>query len=541
LLYYGRMNLRFLLPVSLAISVVAGAQTTADNAKPAVPPPATSAAPAAAHDPLVDARALMSKKQFAEAATAFQAILAKDPSSPEANAGLVRSLLRGHKLDEAEEAAKKAVAAAPNAAMVHAAAGDVAFRVGKFADTEAEYRAALKLDANSARAQFGMGRMFQMVSMNKRAKETFAKAHELDPNDDQITQYWLETLPYAERLEQVKKIAGNHPTPQESARIELLTAVAKKKPWVLTTEIKPTEIKMLPYGSSQVGAFTGHSEGVANIHKGFALGVRFNDRVSADILLDTGAGGFVIGRKLAERIGVVKVADTFIGGIGDKGPVSGYIGWVDKIRIGGVEFKDCLVEVSSKGDVVDESGLMGTDVFEKFLVTLDFKEWRLLLAPLPNNPNAASQDDEWQDRYVAPDMQGYTKIWRFGHLLVLPVVVSDKAVGNFALDTGANGNLISPKLARQVTKLNYEGYRMKGLSGDVKEVLNGDKAILQFAKMRVQSADIPVVSIGGTGGQDGTELEGLIGIRTLVQMKMTIDYRDGLVNLSVYDFRPARE
>src|SRR5689334_23051894 len=332
------MNLRFLLPLSLAMSVAAaGAQTTADNAKPAVPAPtANSAASAAASDPLVDARLLMSKKQFVEAAAAFQAILAKNPSSPEANAGLVRSLLRGHKLDEAEEAAKKGVAAAPNSAMLHAAAGDV------------EYRAALKLDANSARAQFGMGRMFQMVSMNKRAKETFAKAHELDPNDDQISQYWLETLSYAERLEQVKKMAGDHPTPQESARIELLTAVAKKKPWVLTTEIKPTEIKMLPYGSSQVGAFTGHSEGVANIHKGFALGVRFNDRVSADILLDTGAGGIVLGRKLAERIGVVKVADTFIGGIGDKGPVSGYIGWVDKIRIGGVEFKDCLVEVSSK-------------------------------------------------------------------------------------------------------------------------------------------------------------------------------------------------
>ena len=537
----GRMNVRFLLPICLA--GFAAAQTTADNAKPAVPPAASSAASAAAPapDPLVDARALMSKKQFAEAATAFQAILSKSPNSAEAHAGLVRSLLRGHKLDEAEEAAKKAVAAAPNSAMVHAAAGDVAFRAGKFADTEAEYRAALKLDANSARAQFGMGRMYHMVSLNKRAKETFAKAHQLDPEDEQIFEYWVETLPYAERLEQLKKMAGDHPTAQESARIELLTAMAKKKPWVLTTEIKPTEIKMFPYGNSQVGVFTGHSEGVANVHKGAGVSVKFNDRVSANMLLDTGAGGIIIGHKLAEKIGVVKVADTFIGGIGDKGPVSGYIGWVDKIRIGGVEFKDCLVEVSSKGDIVDQSGLMGADVFEKFLVTLDFKEWRLLLAPLPNNPNAASQDDEWQDRYIAPDMQGYTKIWRFGHFLVLPVVVSDKAVGNFALDTGADSNLISPRLARQVTKLNYEGYHMKGVSGDVKEVLNGDKAILQFAKMRVQSADIPVVAFGGTGGQNGTELEGLIGIRTLIQMKMTIDYRDGLVNLAVYDFRPARE
>ena len=149
----------------------------------------------------------MSKRQFPEAAAAFQAILAKNPASAEAHAGLVRSLLRGHKLDEAEEAAKKALAAAPNSAMVHAAAGDVAFRAGRFADTEAEYRAAVKLDANSARAQFGMGRVLQMVSMNKRAKEAFAKAHQLDPDDGQIFEYWLETLPYAEQLDAVKKSA----------------------------------------------------------------------------------------------------------------------------------------------------------------------------------------------------------------------------------------------------------------------------------------------------------------------------------------------
>jgi Tfp pilus assembly protein PilF/predicted aspartyl protease len=526
-----------LLPV-LFLAVFAAAQTVAENAKPVTTAPANSAA---APDPLLDARTLMNKRQYAEAAAAFQAILAKSPNSAEAHAGLVRSLLHEYKLDEAEEAAKKALEAAPSAAIVHAASGDVAFRAGRFADSEAEYRGALKLDPNSARGQFGMARMLQMVSMNKRAKDTFAKAHQLDPDDQQIFEYWLETLPYTEQLEQVKKKAGEHPSEREKAHLDFLSAVAKKKPWVLTSEIKPTEIKMLPYGHSLVGVDTGSHVGAATVRKGFALNVKFNDRVSEDILLDTGAGGLLLGRKLAEKIGVVKIADTFFGGLGDQGPVRGYIGWIDKIKIGSVEFKDCLVEVSSKSDVVDESGLMGADIFDKFLVTLDFKEWKFLLNPLPNNPNAASQDDEWQDRYIAPEMQAYTKIWRFGHLLLLPVVVSDKAMGNFALDTGADSNLISPRLARQVTKLNYDGSRMRGISGDVKEVLNGDKAILQFAKMRVQSADIPVVGVGGTGGPGGTELAGLIGIRTLVQMKMTIDYRDGLVNLAVYDFKPARE
>jgi tetratricopeptide (TPR) repeat protein/predicted aspartyl protease len=535
-----RMKSSLLLAVCLAAS--ATAQTTADNAKPAVPPAASSATSSAAPDPLVDARLLMSKSQFAEAAAAFQAILAKNPSSPEANAGLVRSLLRGHKLDEAEEAAKKAVAAVPNSATVHAAAGDVAFRAGKFADTEAEYRAALKLDANSARAQFGMGRMFQMVSMNKRAKETFAKAHQLDPEDEQIFEYWAETLPYAEQLEAIKESAGDHPTDAEANRIKYLTALASKQSWILTSELKPTELKALPYGKELTGVYDISRSGPMNISKGYGLQVKFNDRASAVLLLDTGAPGITIGRKLAEKAGAAKIADSRIGGIGDQGSTLSYEAWVDKITIGSVEFHNCVVTVSSKNNIADEAGLIGADVFRRFLVTLDFREQKVLLAPLPKNPNAASDDDPAQDRYIAPEMQSFTKFYRFGHDIVVPVVVNDKAVGNFILDTGADLNIMSPKLASQVTKARADGdYTMKGVSGKVQEVLTGQKAILQFAKMRIESHDLPVFSTDNISASEGTEIAGFIGIRTLVQMKMAIDYRDGLVNFEVYEFKKAHE
>lgn len=538
----GRMNVRFLLPICLA--GIAAAQTTADNAKPAVPPAANSAASAAAPapDPLVDARALMSKKQFAEAAAAFQAILSKSPNSAEAHAGLVRSLLRGHKLDEAQEAAKKAVAAAPNSAMVHSAAGDVAFRSGNFGDTEAEYRAALKLDANSARAQFGMGRMYQMVSMNKRAKEAFAKAHQLDPEDEQIAEEWLESLPFSEQLEQVKKMAGDHPIGSEANRIAYLTAVSQKKPWVLASELKPTELKVLPYGRELTGVYDINRSGPMNISKGYGLQVKFNDRASAVLLLDTGAGGITIGRKLAEKAGAVRIADTRIFGIGDKGSVESYIAWIDKINIGSVEFHNCTVVVSSKNNIADEAGLIGPDVFEKFLITLDFREQKALLSPLPANPNAASADDEWQDRYIAPEMQGFSKFYRFGHDIVVPVIVNDKALGNFIVDTGADINSLSPKFAAQVTRASADGdYRMSGVSGSVQQVLTGKKAILQFAKMRIESHDLPVFTTESISASEGTEIAGFIGIRTLVQMKMKIDYRDGLINLEVYEFRKATE
>ncbi|MGZ4879006.1 MAG: aspartyl protease family protein [Candidatus Angelobacter sp.] len=524
--------------LALCLAASAAAQTTADSVKPIPPVAADAAALAGAKEPLLAARALMKKGQLKDAAAAFKALVEKDPTLAEAHAGLVRCLLRSNQLDEADGAGKKALAALPSSALVHAVVGDVAFRSGNFGDAEKEYRAALKIDTNSARAVYGMGRMLQMVSMNKRAKENFARAHQLDPEDGQITRHWLDTLPYADQLEQLKEMDVD---PDEKANSHrYLTALAGKKPWVLASEIKPMEIKMPQYGR-KVEYVYDVDRSPKTISKGFGLRVTFNDRASADLLLDTGSGGITIGRKLAEKAGAVKIADTWIGGIGDKGAVESYEAWVDKINIGGLEFHNCVVTVSSKNDVLDDAGLIGTDIFDKFLVTLDFHEQKMLLAPLPKNP-AGSEDGKWQDRYIAPEMQGFTKFYRFYHDIVVPVVVNDKATGNFILDTGAELTTMNKKLATQVMKATADDdYRIKGVSGSVSQVLTGQKAILQFAKMRIESHDLPVFSFDNTSANEGTEIAGLIGIRVLAQMKMTIDYRDGLVNLEVYEFKKARE
>ena len=120
----------------------------------------------------------------------------------------MRSFLRSHQLTEAEEAGKQAIQAAPLLSLVHATYGDVNFTIGQMGVAEAEYRAALKLDANAARGLYGMGRMYSMVSMHKRAKEVFAKAHEADPKDSQIYEAWVASLPEAEQLEKVKAVVA---------------------------------------------------------------------------------------------------------------------------------------------------------------------------------------------------------------------------------------------------------------------------------------------------------------------------------------------
>ncbi|HJX83664.1 MAG TPA: aspartyl protease family protein, partial [Candidatus Angelobacter sp.] len=328
-------------------------------------------------------------------------------------------------------------------------------------------------------------------------------------------------------------------SPRGKQRIAFLEAAVQKKPWQLVGGIRPIEIRTAPYGRKDVAnkAMTGGR----TVAEGFGLQVKFNDRASSLLLLDTGAHGILIGRGLAEKAGVVKFADASFGGIGDKGEVEAYWAWADKITIGGLEFHNCTVLVSSKSNVADGAGLIGPDIFQDFLVTLDFKQQRVLLSPLPRNPNAPANEDDPTDRYIAPEMQEYTKIYRFGHDLVIPVLVSDKVWGNFILDTGAGTTSITPQLAAQITKVSDQGnYSIRGVSGSVARVQEGDKAILQFGKVRARSDDLPVFD-HHISNDETTEIGGFISIKTLVQMKMTIDYRDGLVNFEVYEFQKARE
>lgn len=535
------MIFRILLAIALLGSAVA--QSAGSPKETAANRPPAAKAETASADPMESARAMMKSGKYVDAAAAFKLLVEKDPTSEEAQTGLMRSLLHAQKLDDAEAAAAKALTAVPKSASVHATVGDVLLRDGKLGEAEAEYRAALKFNGDSARAWFGVGRIYDIVYMRKHARDAFAKAHSLDPDDEEIFNHWLDTLSYAEQVEALKKHVGDHPTERQSQYLKLLEQVAQKKPFSVAGDIKHTELKLQPYGRELAMVdFVANQEGARPVSKGFALQVKFNDRASAMLLVDTGAEGITIGRRLAEKIGVVRIANSYIGGIGDKGPVEGYLGLVDKIEIGNIEFHNCIVEVSSRNDLVDQAGLLGPGIFKDYLITFDWKAQKMLLAPLPRNPAGDGSDGEPQDRYIAPEMQSFTKAYRFGsdHIFI-PVVVSDKVLGTFMLDTGADSNLVTPRIANQVTKSTYEGDYIKGVSGSVSQVLNGDKAILQFAKMRVRSDDIPIINFGGTSRSFGTELGGLIGIRTLVQMKMTIDYRDGLVDLQVYEFKKARE
>jgi len=172
----------------------------------------------------------------------------------------------------------------------------------------------------------------------------------------------------------------------------------------------------------------------SNHLRGYGLDVNING-VLAHLMLDTGAGGILIDRKIAEKANVAQIVHTDVHGIGDRGPAGGYIGAAGSIQIGDLEFTDCRVEVMESRSVGGGDGLIGGDVFAHFLVDIDSPHGKFRLSELPPRPDepaaqaaleaGGSPELNFHDRYIAPEMKTYSRIFRFGHLLLIPTALND--------------------------------------------------------------------------------------------------------------------
>ena len=282
-------------------------------------------------------------------------------------------------------------------------------------------------------------------------------------------------------------------------------------------------------------------------------------------MLDTGASGILVKRSIAEHAGISKISETKVWGIGNKGRKNAYIGIADSIKIGELEFHNCPIEVMESRSVAEEDGLIGADVFEKFLVDIDFPEEKLKLSELPKRPGEPeaklalkSEDDDSdddspadspkstdaktpapfsgpQDRYIAPEMQSYSRIFRFGHDLLVPTGIGNVPNKLFLMDTGSMFNAISPAAAREVTKVHADGDTIvKGISGRVDKVYTANKAVLRFGNLRQENQDITAFDTKRISDGVGTEVSGFLGFVMLRFLDIKIDYRDALIDFQ-YD------
>jgi len=195
----------------------------------------------------------------------------------------------------------------------------------------------IKSGHQAARAYLGLARVRWAISMNKTAKAFIDKAHGIDP-DDRIFRVWIETL---KRSEGLKYYESYLPTLTTRIRTNAVT------PEIYLSYLKERQSNTAVLSPGEQGYEYSDAAGSSVLDpthlRGYGLSVGLNG-TRANIMLDTGAGGIVVKRKIAERQNH-QVIETKIWGVGDKGRKNAYIGIARSIRIGELEFQDCPVEV----------------------------------------------------------------------------------------------------------------------------------------------------------------------------------------------------
>ncbi len=506
---------------------------------------------------------------YDRAASLYREALQKTPDDPDRLAGLAEVLLRQQKVADADSLVAAAIAKSPASVVLLTALGEVQYREGTpWLASESALKAA-KADPCYPRLHLLNARILRLNSSYASAAKELNLAHSLDPLDPDVHRLWLETLPLPRRIAELEAYlesnTGDDAEDLGNARsyLEFLKRELAEphKACRLVSDASVTEI---PFIGMMGDSHTVHF---------FGLDVKL-DGHDAHLQIDTGASGLVINRSVAEHAHLTKLATGTAGGIGGNGETASYTAYVSSIRIGGLEFKDCQVEVIDSRNMQDIGGLIGMDVFSNFLVTLDFPLRKLALGALPKRPDdsatarpaletaqSGSRDDDPDDqeqtaspassgtkqedtviaargphdRYIAPEMKDWTRVYRAGHNLIVPTALNGSPPKLFILDTGAFATTISPSVARSVTKVRGgSNIEVHGVSGTVDKVSSADNIEFKFGNLRQKVTDVVAFESPTISKYTGMEIAGFIGATTLGQVAMSIDYRDGLVKF-VYD------
>jgi tetratricopeptide (TPR) repeat protein len=466
--------------------------------------------------------------------------LETSPQPALAYTGLTRAYLKKKDPTNAYAAAAKAIELAPNMADAKVARGEAYFRQGKIPEAEADFVTVINSGAENARAYLGLARVSQTISLYHREKQMIDKARSLDPKDPDITRMWMGTLTTSERIQALRDYLAQETDDDSEARTNLeqqLDYLQKLPPNPVQRCRIVSKINETTIALEQLLENPTHL-------RGYGLTVKFNG-APARLMLDTGAPGILIDRKLAEKAGVQRVAESSLRGVGDKGAVKGYIGHVDKIQIGDLEFADCDVKVSEQSSVIGNDGLIGAVEFSRFLVELDMPNQKMHLSQLPLRPNETATEAglesevdrssaaRFSDRYIAPEMQSYTRIFRISHMLLIPTTLSDTVSKLFLIDTGSLFNIISPDAAREVTRVSADSrVHVKGVSGNVEKVFSSDDLTMKFANIQQRNLDVISVDTTNISNNAGTEVSGTLGFAMLRLLDIKIDYRDGLISFA---------
>jgi predicted aspartyl protease len=475
-----------------------------------------------------------------------RAALKKDSADRLAHLSLVRALIGTDKVDEAQKEVDAWTSSAAQEPYAIVAAGELRHAEGYWLESYALMLKALKLDPCLPTAYAGLAAYESASGYRLTARKHLTLAHQLDPANREYELDWIFTLPLSEQILNLQSFLDrqNDLTDKQSRALHLKLGSLKAESGhacELAASDGPAHIPMVPmYAPYRVGVAA------------YGIEIAFNGKKRV-LQIDTGASGFVLTRTGATALGLSPIEKSLVDGFGSGGGTSTLLQQANSVHIGGLEFKDCVVQSLAVNGVLgggnqigerldDTDGIVGSDIFSRYLVTLDYIRHEIRLDPLPQQAASSSgpidalggrTDPDWMqiDRVVPPSMDSWTKVYRNGHELIMPARLSRAGEGGsqqlFIIDTGAESNLIDTAVAKQITHANESDNGLMGLGGGIVRLSETGKFVLDFAGLRLPVSSMDAINLPPHGG-----ISGFLGYPTLSQLVMQIDYRDDLVHLT---------
>ena len=325
---------------------------------------------------LRDAEKELFAARYNAAAQLYSKALQRDRTEPLAYYGLVRALIEDHRSQEAYAAAEDALRSSPQTAGAQTAAGLAAYRRGDLAKAEGYFHAALRLDTEYAGALSGLASVNRAVSRFKTSRDLLLAAYRRSPGDPELMLARANTLKGAEHvaaLREALSILDPDSEPARGLRAHIASdlAIGERKLRRLTSLYVASRIKLFRILDGP------------SILRGIGMRVQLNRRQTLRLMLDTGASGISVSPKVAEHAGLELLGDqtSDTKGIGDQRAQASYRYLASELRVGEVVFADYPVSVFRSAQSPDYDGLIGADVFQRFLITIDFPQLEFLLSP----------------------------------------------------------------------------------------------------------------------------------------------------------------
>lgn len=485
---------------ALLASLVATALSVA-----AQPPTCRAIAP----HPLSPAEKDYSDGYYAQAQQLFAQALQQDPHDSSLAAKNIEALLHLDKVGEAAHELSMALAANPSSAAILTAQAEVQMRQGQPWLAEKSLDLATAADPCYAKIHLVRSQLDRIDSKYVSERAELQTAYQLDLTDPDILMSWSRIIPAAEEVEGTVKALAGAGNIDADTRAKAESAVHRIMP--LLSEDSQT-CKGLPTApSASVPLLPSRDDG--KHVDGFRIEVKF-PKGTARLLLDTGASGLFISKTLADQNG-------FARGLG--APMQTV--QADSVQIGPLEFHDCMVGVSDIPFPGNADGFIGTDILASYLITIDPREEKLKLDPLPPQSGVIPED-----RPTSGELAGYEPVYHRRQYLLVPVTVDNKVRKLFALDTGMRMSAMASETAHAAsdTKLNFTN-SLQTKSGQPVQVYR-DSFDLQFAGRSLdRQSRILSFEPSAIDHNAGFDVGGMLGFDIIGQFVTHLDYRDGLV------------